>query len=141
MIIASRRSRYEPTLLAVLTAPFTKLLWATISTMPQEYHIVKALCLLCTFPLPAHNTGVDPKFLLSGIMMQIALQNGLHRPAHARDFGRNITEISDGEIKDRTWVSKIFQMEPSFYVLRNLQVWTACNIVVQRQVTPSIRCA
>jgi hypothetical protein len=82
--------------------------------MPQVYHVVKALCLLCTWPLPVANSSVDPNFLLIGIMMQIALQSGLHRPAHARDFGRNINRISDAEVRDRTWT------------------WCACNIVVQR---------
>jgi hypothetical protein len=70
--------------------------------MPQVYHIVKALCLLCTWPLSAGNSSVDPNFVLNGIMMQIALHSGLYKPAYARDFWRTIISISDVEVRDRT---------------------------------------
>jgi hypothetical protein len=74
--------------------------------MPQAYDIVRALCFLCTWPLPDLNSSVDRNFLLSGIMMRIALQNGLHRPAYAHEFGKSISSTSSAEVRDRTWVGE-----------------------------------
>jgi hypothetical protein len=114
VLIAARRSPHEPTLLATLSAPYTKLLWAAIGEMPQSYHVVKALCLYCMFPLPFNSSSVDPTFMLSGIMMQIALQTGLHRPLNAQDFGKYVKQTKDSEVKDRTIT------------------WAACNIICQK---------
>lgn len=105
VIIASRRSSHEPTLLASLSGPYSKLLWATLSEQPQAYHVVKALALICMWPLPINSSSVDPTFMISGGMMQIALQNGLHRPSHAQDFGKYFKDVNEQEAKDRaiTW--------------------------------------
>ncbi|RDW84857.1 hypothetical protein BP6252_02447 [Coleophoma cylindrospora] len=128
--IAARRYLQDPLLLARLTGPYKKLLWTTISEMPQRYHTCKALALLCTWPLPivmdmkfrnkkeklGGGLGLsetDPTFMYSGIMMQTALQTGLHRPMHAQDFIRQIRDISDAEINDRKLT------------------WAICNIVTQ----------
>lgn len=56
----------------------------------------------------------DPTYMHSGIMMQIALQTGLHRPMHAQDFIRQTRDISEAEINDRKLT------------------WAVCNIVAQR---------
>lgn len=99
--------------MASLSAPYTKLLWATIGEMPQSYHVVKALALYCTWPLPFNSSLVDPTFMISGIMMQIALQTGLHRPLHAQDFGKYVKDVRESEVKDRTIT------------------WAVCNIICQ----------
>ena len=112
--VAARRYAAEPTLLQSLAGPLSRLLWATIAEVPQSYHIVKALCLLCTWPLPISSTSSDPTFMLSGVMMQIAQQIGLHRPTHAQDFTKFKVELRAEELKDR------------------VKTWAACNVVAQR---------
>lgn len=112
--VASRRAPSEPGLLISLSAPFSRLLWSTITSVPQNYHVVKALCLLCTWPLPTTSQRTDPTFMLSGLMMQVAMQLGLHRPVQAEEFTTFRMEVRGEELKDR------------------LQTWVICNIVAQK---------
>ena len=112
--VASRRYTYIPNLISSVAGPLSRLLWATIADLPQSYHVVKALCILCTWPLPISSTSADPTFMLSGLMMQISMQIGLHRPSHAQDFSKFQVELRDEELKDR------------------VKTWAACNVVAQR---------
>lgn len=112
--VASRRALSEPGLLSSLSAPFSRLLWSTITGVPQDYHVVKALCLLCTWPLPTTSQRTDATFMLSGLMMQIAMQLGLHRPVQPEEFTTFRMEVQGEALKDR------------------LQTWVICNIVAQK---------
>lgn len=139
VLIAARRYPPDSQLLTKLIAPYHKLLWATIAEMPQRYHVVKALALLCTWPIPLtmehfnYKTGVsntagsglglsemDPTFMLSGVMMQIALQTGLHRANYAQDFSKQCRNIPQAEIGDRQLT------------------WAICNITAQKFVETPI---
>ncbi|KAL3419525.1 MFS multidrug transporter [Phlyctema vagabunda] len=130
VVVAARRYPQDPLLLAKLSSSYKKLLWATVAEMPQRYHSVKALALLCTWPIPlvmdmsrrskTERLGaglglseMDPTFMFSGIMMQIALQTGLHRALHAQDFIRQTREVSESEVNDRKLT------------------WAVCNIISQ----------
>ncbi|KAB2580987.1 hypothetical protein BFW01_g6864 [Lasiodiplodia theobromae] len=111
IVIAARHWPKDPTLLQKLTPSYRALLWTTISDVPQTYHVVKGMCLLCTWPLPASSTTMDETFMLAGVMMQIAMHHGLHQPSHAQDFSRTHVQLRDDEIKDR------------------LSTWAVCNTV------------
>ncbi|KAL1962443.1 hypothetical protein VTN77DRAFT_9714 [Rasamsonia byssochlamydoides] len=115
--VSSRRCPSEPGLLVPLSGPFSRLLWSTISSVPQNYHVVKALCLLCTWPLPTTSQRSDQTFMLSGLMMQVAMQLGLHRPVQPEEFTTFRMEVRGEELKDR------------------LQTWVICNIVAQNVAT------
>ncbi|BCR91612.1 transcription factor domain-containing protein [Aspergillus chevalieri] len=115
--VASRRAPSEPGLLSSLSGPFSRLLWSTITGVPQDYHVVKALCILCTWPLPTTSQRTDATFMLSGLMMQIAMQLGLHRPVQAEEFTTFRMEVQGEAMKDR------------------LQTWVICNIVAQNVAT------
>jgi hypothetical protein len=117
--IGARRFRPDATLLTRLTAPITRLVWSALADMKQMYGTVKALCLLCTWPFPTSSTSSDPTFMFCGVMMQIAMQIGLHRPSHAQDFSKFRMEVQEDELRDR------------------VRTWAICNIVAQRQVSPS----
>jgi hypothetical protein len=52
--------------------------------------------------------------MFCGVMMQIAMQIGLHRPSHAQDFSKFRMELQEDELKDR------------------VRTWAICNIVAQR---------
>ncbi|KAF4626843.1 hypothetical protein G7Y89_g11314 [Cudoniella acicularis] len=111
VMVACRRSKLHPRLLQHLGPDFNKLLWATISEMPQSYHVVKALCLVCFWPLPTNNNFQDPTFQLSGMMVQIAQQNMLHLGFR--------TEVPFGD-------------QPAHTEQRDrMLTWVACNIVAQ----------
>ena len=110
--VAARRHPYTP--IRSLAGPVTRLLWATVADVPQSYHVAKSLCLLCTWPLPISSTSADPTLMISGLMMQIAMQIGLHRPSHAQDFSKFKVELREEELRDR------------------VKTWAACNVVAQR---------
>lgn len=112
--IASRRSPSDPGLLTALSGPFSRLLWSTITSVPQDYRVVKSLCLLCTWPLPTTSQRTDATFMLSGLMMQIAMQLGLHRPVQPEEFTTFQMEVQGEALKDR------------------LHTWIICNIVAQK---------
>jgi hypothetical protein len=132
ILVAARRYTQDGQLLSTLASPYHRLLWATISKMPQKYYTVKALALLCTWPMPStaeiasknstEKAGsgltrlglseLDPTFMLAGIMMQIALLAGLHRSSHTQHYDQQ--GITQAEMDDRHFT------------------WAVCNIVSQR---------
>ena len=114
LVIGARRSPSDPTLFLRLTPEISKLVWSTLADVPQNYHVVKALCLLCTWPLPISSTSTDATFMLSGVMTHVAMQIGLHRPSHAQDFTKFHVQLREEELKDR------------------VKTWATCNIVAQR---------
>lgn len=112
--VGARRYQVDPTLLNRFSGPITRLVWSALADMKQMYGVVKALCLLCTWPFPTSSTSSDPTFIFCGVMMQIAMQIGLHRPSHAQDFSKFRMELQEDELKDR------------------VRTWAICNIVAQR---------
>lgn len=110
--VAARHYERDPGLLKRLKEPLTNLIWQTIKGQ-TNHHVVKALCLLCYWPLPQQRTVMDPTFMLCGVMMQIAMQLGLHQPTHPQDFSRTKVRLREEDIHDR------------------LRTWAVCNIVAQ----------
>lgn len=111
--IAARRYAPDPNLMGTLSGPLTRLLWQTIGDVPGSHHVVKALCLLCTWPLPTSTSSSDPTQILCGVMMKIATLIGLHRPHHINDFSRVIVDLDNEQLHDR------------------VVTWAVCNIVAQ----------
>ncbi|BDD64241.1 hypothetical protein MAP00_009079 [Monascus purpureus] len=118
-IISVGARRYQPDthLLNSLAGPVMRLVWSTLADVPQSYHVLKALCLLCTWPFPTSSTSTDPTFMLCGMMMQVSMQLGLHRPSHVQDFSKFRMELMEGELRDK------------------VRTWAVCNIVAQRVAT------
>lgn len=112
--IASRRYRNKPGILHELSGgPLTRLLWNTVGDVPNSYFVVKALCLICTWPSPTSTTTADPTHILGGVMMKAATGIGLHRPNHTQDFSRVSVELNKDQLHDR------------------VTTWAVCNIVAQ----------
>ncbi|KAK5091244.1 hypothetical protein LTR05_001425 [Lithohypha guttulata] len=116
-LVGSRHWTSEQQLFPTLARQVQALVWSTLGEVPQNYHHVKALILLCAWPLPTSSTSTDATFMLAGIMMQIALQIGLHRPDHAQDFTKFRVELRQAELQDR------------------VVTWCVCNMVAQRIAT------
>ncbi|KAJ8068512.1 hypothetical protein OCU04_004062 [Sclerotinia nivalis] len=129
VLVSARRYPQDPTLVLNLSKAYMRFLWNSISDMPQRASSIKALALLCTWPVPlirgftkSRNdkasatmglSELDPTSMLSGIMMQISLQMGMHRPRHAQDFLKQTRDVSEAELRDRKLT------------------WAICNIVSQ----------
>ena len=112
--VASRRYALDRTLFPALSAPLFQLLWSCVADIPQSYTVVKALCLLCTWPFPVSSTSLDPTLVLCSLAMSLAMQLGLHRPSHIQDFSKYRIELREEELRDR------------------VRTWAACNAVAQR---------
>jgi transcriptional regulatory protein LEU3 len=112
--VAARRLSSRPTLLPRLARSVTDLLWCFIRSSPYSLTTVQALALLCTWPFPTSSSTADSTFLLAGIMLQLAVQMGLHRALNVQDFVKVPLRLSESEQAE--WVG----------------TWAACNIVVQR---------
>lgn len=94
------------------------MLSGTVFSNPQNYHVVKALAIWCCWPMPRKKSSKDPTWLFAGLMMDIALQAGLHRPSNVQDFyTRQRIELRDEDVRDR------------------LRTWVCCNIVAQEMST------
>lgn len=52
------------------------------------------------------------------MMMQVAMQLGLHRPSHTQDFSKFRVELIEEELRDK------------------VRTWAITNIVAQRYVFP-----
>ncbi|KAJ5534558.1 hypothetical protein N7527_000812 [Penicillium freii] len=115
--VGARRYQGDSNLLNSLAGPVSRLVWSTLADIPQSYHVVKALALLCSWPFPTSSTSTDPTFMLCGMMVQVAMQLGLHRPSHTQDFSKFRVELIEDELRDK------------------VRTWAICNIVAQRVST------
>ncbi|XMA18625.1 hypothetical protein WAI453_011416 [Rhynchosporium graminicola] len=111
--VAARRYIADPGLLTAVSGPLSRLLWQTVGEVPNNHFVVKALCLMCTWPLPTSTTSTDPTHILCGVMMKTATGIGLHRPKHTQDFSRVSVDLNREQLHDR------------------VTTWAVCNIVAQ----------
>ncbi|PVH87119.1 hypothetical protein DL98DRAFT_267593 [Cadophora sp. DSE1049] len=111
--VAARRYTADPGLLTSVSGPLSRLLWQTVGEVPNNHYVVKALCLICTWPLPTSTTSTDPTHILCGVMMKTATGIGLHRPNHTQDFSRVSVDLNREQLHDR------------------VTTWAVCNIVAQ----------
>ena len=116
-IVAVAARRYNPptspNFLENLSTPLNRFLWTTIGEVPSSYYVVKAMCLLCAWPLPTSTSTSDPTHILCGVMLKTATGIGLHRPNHIQDFSRVSIELNKEQLSDR------------------VTTWAVCNIVAQ----------
>lgn len=111
---ASRRLQSQPTLLPRLARFVTDLLWRTLRSIPLSIRVVQSLIILCAWPFPTNDSTADPTYLLSGIMVFLGSQMGLHRPSSVQDFTKASLNLNHDEQSE--WV----------------KTWEACNIVAHR---------
>jgi transcriptional regulatory protein LEU3 len=94
-------------------------LWRSIQALPHTLGVVQSLILICTWPFPTSSSSTDPSYMLAGLIVQLGLQMGLHRPKSPEDFNKFRLNLDNVAVADRT------------------RTWIASNIVVQRYVVPA----
>ncbi|EXJ68009.1 uncharacterized protein A1O5_08624 [Cladophialophora psammophila CBS 110553] len=117
--VASRRYQADPTLLTRLARAVTDLLWKSLQTEPHSLGVIQSLVLLCTWPFPTSSSTTDPTYTLSGMIIQLSIQMGLHRPRSPLDFTKFRVNLSPHDVEDRrrTWIaSNIVTQSISFGV-------------------------
>ncbi|KAH6707801.1 hypothetical protein BKA61DRAFT_491032 [Leptodontidium sp. MPI-SDFR-AT-0119] len=115
--VASRRYSPDLTLLPALSISVPRLLWYTLQSSHHNYYNCKALCILCVWPFPKSDSSNDPTFMLTGAMMHLAMQAGLHMPDYSQDFSKTELMLRLEELRDRH------------------TTWAVCNIVAQSVAT------
>lgn len=111
---ASRRYQPDPTLLTRLARPLTDAIWKSLQAIPNSLHTIQCLVLLCTWPFPTSSSSTDPSYMFSGLIMQLCMQMGLHRPKSPEDFTKTHLNLTAEQVADRQ------------------RTWIASNIIVQR---------
>lgn len=111
--IAARRLPTNPTLLTRLARSVPDLVWKALQSLPHTLGLIQCLILSCTWPFPVSSTTIDPSYMHVGIMMQAAMQMGLHRPANPEDFTKYRLKLSASQVAERR------------------RTWIACNIVAR----------
>ncbi|KAJ5217961.1 uncharacterized protein N7498_000060 [Penicillium cinerascens] len=112
--VACRAYSRNPTLLMALARSIIEMaLLSTLSVSPPS-HTIQGILLLLTWPFPKGDHP-DVTFPMGGILLHIAMQNGLHIPMSSHEFSR---------------VKIAAPSEPD--LLRRSELWAHSVIVYQR---------
>lgn len=112
--VSCRTYPQNPTLLTALSHSITQMALLSVASASPAWHTIQGLLLLLTWTLPKEGRP-DVTFPMSGMMLHIAMQNGLHIPVSSNEFSR--VKISP----------------PSEAVMvRRAELWAHCVVVYQR---------
>ena len=95
--IGSRRYTRHPTLTGALALPVTQLALRSIIVRTKPIENMKGLLLLLNWPFPTGPFYRDPSFLLSGSLLHMAMQCGLHAPTFSQDFSKSYQKVHEQE--------------------------------------------
>ncbi|EAW14386.1 Zn(II)2Cys6 transcription factor [Aspergillus clavatus NRRL 1] len=111
--VACRAYPRNPTLLSALSRSILEMaLLSATSTSP--WHTIQGLLLLLTWPFAKDRNRPDVTFSLCGMMVHIAMQNGLHIPMSSHEFSKvKIPAPSEADM------------------IRRSELWAHCVIVYQ----------
>jgi len=88
VFIGSRRYTKDPTLVIQLTPKVKELLERAILSTDGSLCTIQALLLLCAWPLPFDSLSHDFTPTVAGVVLSLAMTNGLHVPGVGQDFAR-----------------------------------------------------
>ena len=103
--VGARRNEADPTLLTSLDPHIVELAGRAILSRENPIPTIKALILLCAWPLPHDSLNKDISPMLSGILLQHALCIGLHIYGVGQDFSRTKVAVDRAqiELRRRLW--------------------------------------
>lgn len=112
--VACRAYPRNPTLLMALARSVIEMAFLSAVSASPPWHTIQALLLLLTWPFPKGDHP-DVTFPMSGMLLHIAMQNGLHIPMSSHEFSRvKIPVPSEADL------------------LRRSELWAHSVIVYQR---------
>lgn len=121
--VACRTYSRNPTLVTALSRSITEMALLSAASTSAPWHTIQALFLVLTWPFPKDMTRPDLTFPMSGMLLHIAMQNGLHIPMSSHEFSRvKIPALSEVDMTRRS------------------ELWAHCVIVYQRYVSSSYVC-
>lgn len=96
---ASRNYSRDPTLFDCLGEKVLDL--ALMSLRKPQLPTIQGLLLILTWPIPRSAGTTDVTYAISGSLLHMAIQNGLHIPTSSQDFSRVKVNLTEEEIKKR----------------------------------------
>ncbi|KAJ5091061.1 hypothetical protein NUU61_005931 [Penicillium alfredii] len=85
--VSCRAYPRNPTLLMALARSITEMAFLSVLSPFPSWHTIQGFLLLLTWPFPKENRS-DVIFPMSGMLLHIAMQNGLHIPMSSHEFSR-----------------------------------------------------
>jgi hypothetical protein len=110
--VACRSYSQDPTLLDSLGDKIMNL--ALLSLRRPAISTIKGLLLMLTWPLPKTQNGHDTAYAISGSVIHMAMQIGLHIPTSAQDFSRVKVNLNETQI------------------IKRAELWGYCILTYQR---------
>ncbi|KAL4932895.1 uncharacterized protein BDV17DRAFT_299454 [Aspergillus undulatus] len=83
---ASRTCAKNPTLFSALVKPITDLAFLSPLSGCGPWNIVQGLLFVLNWPFPKEDGGVDIIFPLTGLLLHVAMQHGMHNPVSSHEF-------------------------------------------------------
>jgi Fungal specific transcription factor domain. len=112
---ASRSYPKNPTLLNALSRGIVEMGLLSLTSTSSPIHTIKGLLILLDWPFPRENATMDVAFPLSGMLLHLAMQNGLHIPMSSHEFSKaRIPAPSEADMTKRS------------------ELWAQCVVVYQR---------
>lgn len=116
--VACRSYSRNPTLLTALPKSVVEMAFLSGLSAAPPWYTIQALLLVLTWAIPTHAIANDTRFPLSGMMLHIALQYGIHIPMLSHEFPRNDLPSAPTETD----------------MIRRSELWAHCMITYQSYV-------
>uniref|UniRef100_A0A093VB23 Regulatory protein LEU3 n=1 Tax=Talaromyces marneffei PM1 TaxID=1077442 RepID=A0A093VB23_TALMA len=121
IFVACRNYNKNPTLFPTLAEPILEMILLSMGSNAAPVFKIQSFLLFLTWPPP----GFEVFFPISGWLLHVAMQNGLHIPMASHEFGRNMRSLR----------SEPSQANKSIFMIdmqRRSELWAYCIIVYQR---------
>lgn len=92
---ASRTCAKNPTLFPALVKPITNMAFLSSLAAPGPWNTVQGLLLVLNWPFPREPEGVDIIFPLTGLLLHLAMQHGMHNPISSHEFFKTKQPVPD----------------------------------------------
>ncbi|KAF1991731.1 hypothetical protein K402DRAFT_400426 [Aulographum hederae CBS 113979] len=115
--IGSRRYNKHPSLTTAMAPRVTSLALSSLNVRAQPLQAIKGLLLILTWPFASNAWYRDPSFILSGALLHMAMQCGLHAPM----FGNDFAKVAGRQVQ-------MTEQE----VMKRAELWSHCVITYNR---------
>ena len=110
--IGSRKYPDDPTVLSLLAPRLLEIVRKAVFS--RDLPTIQAFLLLCVWPLPVDTLDKDISPVLIGVVLQLAINAGLHLHGNGQDFSRTTLNPDSDDVTRRS------------------KLWMSCLIVFQR---------
>ena len=109
--IGSRKYPDDPTVLSLLAPRLLRMVRNAVFS--RDLPTIQAFLLLCVWPLPVDTLDNDISPVLIGVILQLAMNIGLHLHGDGQDFSRTTLNPDSGEetLRSKLWMSSLITIQ------------------------------